>query len=185
MSRHVAFLLLLASGRRLHDLTLLNIDTEHCDISGSSVIFWPRFGSKTDNAKFRQSGWQLHCSGDPALSLVIWVKNLISVTANRRKACEGLDALFISTRGTVKAATRTIIAGWLKAPFAELGINCSPGSIRSAVASYDFQQNVPLDIILQRGNWRGSENFFKHYCKEVDKPQRANPNVLNDCFRVI
>lgn len=177
--RHVAFLLLVASGRRIHDLTLRNIVNDHCEILDSSVTFWPRFGSKTDSSKYRQSGWELHCSGDPALRLVIWVKNLISITANRRKSREGLNSIFN------KAATRTVIAGWLKAPFAELGIDCGPGSIRSAVASYNYQQNVLLDIILERGNWRGSENFFKHYCKTVNKPLSNDSKVLNDFFKTI
>lgn len=185
ISRHVALLLLLASGRRIHDLTLLCIDAQHCHITEKSVTFWPSFGSKTDNAKHRQSGWQLDCSDDPALSLVIWLKQLIQISSNRRKARNGLHNLFITTRGEVKAASRTVIAGWLKAPFAELGIECGPGSTRSAVASYDFQNNVPLDQILSRGNWRGSDNFFKHYCKFVEKPRVPNSNVLNRFFHPI
>lgn len=185
ISRHVALLLLIASGRRVHDLTLLHIDKDHCEITDTSVFFWPSFGSKSDNAKHRQSGWQLSCSGDPALSLVIWVKCLINVSADRRKARENLSNLFISTRGIVKPASRAVIAGWLKAPFADLGINCSPGSIRSAVASYNYQQNVPLDQILQQGNWRGSENFFKHYCKPVDKTRDPNATVLNGSFKAV
>lgn len=185
ISRHVALLLLIASGRRVHDLTLLHIDKDHCEITDTSIIFWPSFGSKSDNAKNRQSGWQLCCSGDPALSLVIWIKCLIKVSADRRKARKNLSNMFISTRSIVKPASRAVIAGWLKAPFADLGINLSPGSIRSAVASYNYQQNVPLDQILQQGNWRGSENFFKHYCRPVDKPRDANAAVLNGSFKSV
>lgn len=185
ISRHVALLLLIASGRRVHDLTLLHIDKDHCEITDKTVIFWPSFGSKSDSARHRQSGWQLGCSGDPALSLVIWIKCLINVLADRRKARENLSNLFISTRGKVKPASRAVIAGWLKAPFADLGINCSPGSIRSAVASYNYQQNVPLDQILLQGNWKGSENFFKHYCKPVEKPRDANATVLNGSFKAV
>lgn len=185
VSRHVALLLLLASGRRIHDLTLLSIDDEHCDRSRSSITFWPRFGSKTDNIKNRQSGWQLTCSGDSDLSLVKWVNLLIEVSAGRRGARSNLHSLFITTRGEVKAASRAVIAGWLKAPFRDLGIKCSPGSIRSAVASNDYQNNMPLDSILKRGNWKGSENFFKHYCKSVDHPKSGNSNVLNNSFSAV
>lgn len=185
VSRHVALLLLLASGRRVHDLTLLGIDDQHCERTESSVTFWPKFGSKTDNIYGRQSGWQLTCSGDSDLSLVKWVNCLIDVSEVRRKARSGLHSLFITTRGEVKAASRAVIAGWLKGPFEELGIRCGPGSIRSAVASNNFQHDVPLDCILKRGNWRGSENFFKHYCKPVDKPRIVNVNVLNDSFTAV
>lgn len=185
VSRHVTLLLLLASGRRIHDLTLLMVDDMHCERSDSSLTFWPKFGSKTDNDRNRQSGWHLTCSGDMALSLVKWVNCLIEVTNSRRKAREGLNNLFITTRGKVKAASRTVIAGWLKEPFKDIGINCSPGSVRSAVASNDFQNNVPLDEILKRGNWRGSTNFFKHYCKSVEQPRSTNVNVLNDSFNAV
>lgn len=185
VSRHVALLLLLASGRRIHDLTLLYVDSEHCQVSDSSITFWPKFGSKTDNVNSRQSGWHLTCSGDPALSLVKWIRCLIDVQAQRRKARKDLNNLFISSRGEVKAASRAVIANWIKVPFKDLGIDCGPGSIRSAVASNDYQHNVPLDHILLRGNWRGSVNFFKYYCKSVDRPQNANANVLNESFKVI
>lgn len=185
VSRHVAFLLLLASGRRIHDLTLLCVDSEHCERSESSITFWPMFGSKTDNMRFRQSGWHLSSSGDPVLDLVAWVNCLIDLSENRRRARECLFNLFITTRGEVKAASRTVIAGWLKATFKDLGIESGPGSIRSAVASNDFQHDVPLDSILARGNWRGSKNFFKHYCKMVDRARGENVNVLGNSFSVV
>lgn len=185
VSRHVALLLLLATGRRIHDLTLLRINESHCQISDSSIKFWPAFGSKTDNPKSRQSGWELTSSGDAGLDLVKWVKCLIECSADRRGARKDLFHLFITTRGEVKAATRTIIAGWLKTAFCDLGIDCSPGSIRSAVASSRFENDVPLDRILSNGNWRGSTNFFKHYCKTVDHPRVTSVNILNDSFNVI
>lgn len=62
------------------------------------------------------------------------------------KAREG----FISTKAEVKAAS--VIAGWLKTAFVDLGINKGPGSVRSADASNNYDQNSPLDEILQRGN---------------------------------
>lgn len=185
VSRHVALLLLLASGRRVHDLTLLSIDDQHCDRSGSVITFWPKFGSKTDNTRIRQSGWELTCSGDPVLSLVKWVNCLIELSASRRSARPNLHSLFITTRGEVKAASRAVIAGWLKAPFRDLGINCSPGSIRSAVASNSYQNNVPLDSILRRGNWKGSNNFFKHYCKSVEHPRTENVDNLSSSFSAV
>lgn len=182
VSRHVAFLLLLASGRRIHDLTLLLIDPEHCMIENSTITFWPKFGSKTDNARHRQSGWLLSSSPNPSWDLVKWVNCLLEISQNRRRAQEGLHNLFITTRGRVKAASRTVIAGWLKTTFKQLGVHCSPGSIRSAVASYDFENNAPLDHILSRGNWRGQENFFKHYCKSVHKVRAHETNPMATSF---
>ncbi|KAI5636446.1 hypothetical protein NE865_10866 [Phthorimaea operculella] len=176
-----------SSGRRIHDLTLLLIDPDHCAIQDSSITFWPAFGSKTDSTKYRQSGWLLTRSQDAIFDIIRWIKILIEVSSTRRNAQDGLHNLFITTRGKVKAASRAVIAGWLKIPFGDLGINCSPGSIRSAVASYGFEKNVPLDEILKRGNWRGQENFFKYYCKTVSKETNAqeNDNALSSSFQAI
>lgn len=67
------FILLLASGRRIHDLTLLGEDEDHLRMEDESVTFWPGFGSKTDKSSHRQSGWLLSRSSeknlDPTFSL--------------------------------------------------------------------------------------------------------------------
>nr|CAI5839165.1 unnamed protein product [Callosobruchus analis] len=56
VSRRLSLLLLLASGRRIHDLTLLRMDNEHMTRGDGYVCFWPTFGSKTDRDSHRQSG---------------------------------------------------------------------------------------------------------------------------------
>lgn len=143
------------------------------------------FGSKTDGIRGRQSGWLLHRSDDCIFYLVSWVRTLIEVTAERRKARENLHNLFITTRGQVRAASRAVIAGWLKTSFKDIGVDCATGSIRSAVASYDYANDTPLDEILKRGNWRGSTNFFKHYCKAVERPKRPIGNALSNSFEAV
>lgn len=182
VSRYCAILLLLASGRRLHDLTLLRVDEKHCRVNGDSITFWPAFGSKTDREKQRQSGWLILMNQDPIFNIVKWVNCLIKVSSDRRKACPGLANLFITSRGKVKPASRAVIAGWLKPIFRALGLEVAPGSIRSAVASYNFENNLPLDDLLKRGNWRGAENFFKHYYKSVSAPSLHTDNVLLNSF---
>lgn len=181
VSRHCALLLLLASGRRIHDLTLLRTDDEHCCINEEGITLWPVFGSKTDCAKQRQSGWFVKKHQDCQLDMVKWIKQLIEVSSDRRRTSSGLKSLFITTRGKVKPASRTVIAGWLKPVFIELGLEVTPGSIRSAVASYNFENNLPLDDLLKRGNWRGASNFFKHYYKPVSAPS-LHTNVMLNSF---
>ncbi|KAL4716498.1 hypothetical protein ACJJTC_015926 [Scirpophaga incertulas] len=55
VSQRVAVLLLFASGRRVHDLTLLRIGPSQLIDEGNSIKLWPAFGSKSDNAERRQS----------------------------------------------------------------------------------------------------------------------------------
>jgi hypothetical protein len=102
VSQHVATLLLLASGRRIHDLTLLHTDTDHCNMTDQQVTFWPVFGSKTDAASCRQSGWCLLKCDDDKLNLCYWIPLLIEISRLRRnKADTIISSLFISTRGKV------------------------------------------------------------------------------------
>ncbi|KAI8442411.1 hypothetical protein MSG28_005925 [Choristoneura fumiferana] len=57
VSRRTAIVLLLASGRRVHDLTLLDIaEDSFFENRDNELELWPRFGSKTDSGKSRQSG---------------------------------------------------------------------------------------------------------------------------------
>ncbi|KAI5722316.1 hypothetical protein M8J76_006789 [Diaphorina citri] len=80
VSRHVAMLLLLASGRRVHDLTLLHVSEAHFQRSPPNIIFWPAFGSKTDSYSGSQSGWQLSPNSSNQLwNIVFWIELLLSL----------------------------------------------------------------------------------------------------------
>lgn len=169
VSRRCAILLLLCSGRRVHDLTLLSVGKESLMMNNeeNSVTLWPRFGSKTDSASFIQSGWKLFSNEDnPNLNPVLWVKTLRLLGKTRREEAN-IENLFVATRGTAKAASRTIIAGWVKSVLKEAGIDATPGSVRSAVASRGWIDNQPLDKIMARANWRSENTFLKFYKKEI------------------
>lgn len=180
VSRHVAALLLLCSGRRIHDLTLLDISSEFFEDANDHIVLWPKFGSKTDSSTYRQAGWRLSNDGNDKLNPVVWIKKLISLSQKRRNARQNLSSLFITTRGKVNAASRTVIAGWLRTLFREANIQDSPGSFRAAVNS-DMWSNhhINIDEILARGNWRSKDTFIKHYCKELQRSQSsANENLF-------
>lgn len=188
VSRHTCILLLLASGRRVHDLTLLSLKHGAFEDKGDCIIFWPKFGSKTDSATYQQSGWLLKKGSENEglrLDLYYWIKKLIAVSASRR---QHFDNLFVTTRGTVKGASRTVIAGWIRSLFKDAGISASAGSFRAAVATDNWISNkFSIDEILQRGNWRTKNTFFKHYFKEVINPAQAGSsnNQLSNSFAPI
>lgn len=177
ISRHTATILLLCSGRRIHDLTLLRVDPDHCVRSDDGVILWPQFGSKTDCSNHRQSGWKLlvnpnNCNLNP----IFWIEKTIEVLNERRNATKSFN-LFITVRGVPKPASRTVIAGWVKTLFKEAGIAATPGSTRSAVASKSWLENHPLDEILSRGNWQSAKTFQNFYRREVIRSVDSNLNV--------
>lgn len=172
VSRHTALLLLLHSGRRVHDLTLLKISSDYmqCSEDNSSVILWPSFGSKTDSVQHTQSGWLLKKNEKRNIDVTYWIKRLITLSQTRRSARENLDNLFITTLGTVKAASKSVISGWITNCLKEAGVNASPGSIRAAVASDNFTvRGLKLNEIINNGNWKCKETFIKYYYKEIQR----------------
>ncbi|XP_041969836.1 uncharacterized protein LOC121726514 [Aricia agestis] len=174
VSRHTATLLLLASGRRVHDLTLLRVDNQRLIDEGNTMILWPVFGSKTDNYNYRQSGWRIKAHPIKRLNIIFWIKRLIDLGAGRRN---NITHLFITARGDVKPASRTVIGNWVKSLLSEAGIQATPGSVRSAVASLNFVEQFPIDQILKTGNWRCAHTFKNYYQKEIINCNNANQSV--------
>lgn len=185
VSQHVAILLLLATGRRIHDLTLLHIDPSSCHITEEEILLWPKFGSKTDCSKFRQSGWRILKNEIIKFNLCHWIPILIDISKSRRNADPSLNTLFITTRSKVKAASRTIIAGWVKLALKAANINATPGSFRSAVATNNWtKRGLDLDEVLAKGNWRSANIFLKHYFKEISRDNNAASSI-SDFFSTI
>lgn len=176
VSRRVAVLLLLSSGRRVHDLTLLRTDSEKFIDEGEFIILWPSFGSKTDTVNHRQSGWKIKKHPDHNLNCVYWLRRLLIMSQDRREQGT-LSTLFITARGDPKAASRTVIGGWVKAVLREAGLEASPGSTRSAVASLNWLENFPVDQILATGNWKQEHTFRRYYQKEIHQETSSRDPV--------
>lgn len=178
VSQRVAVLLLLASSRRVHDLTLLKIGPEHLIDEGKSIIMWPSFGSKTDSLDRRQSGWKIKEHPDKNLNTVYWIRILLQVSQERRSEEKWLE-LFITTRGQCKPATKTIIGGWIKAVLRDAGIEASPGSVRSAVSSLNWLENFSIDNILATGNWKREHTFKNYYCRPLANNSANSSNIVS------
>lgn len=173
VSRRCAIILLLASGRRVHDLTLLRYSSESFIDNGDHIIMWPAYGSKTDSATHQQSGWRLNTASDRGIDPIFWLRQLCILSEQRRKEAQDTQSLFVSTLGKPKPASRTVIGGWVKTVLRDAGINSSAGSTRSAVASLSWLERCPIEKILERGNWKSENTFAKYYKKPVEQ---ANEN---------
>ena len=184
VSHHVTLLLLLASGRRVHDLTLLQTDPEHLQDLGDHLVFWPVFGSKTDSATRLQSGWRLNAlPADPTFDVVAWIRRLLHLR-RERVGRVAVRSLFVTTRGRMAPASRSIIAGWVRTTLTAAGIDASAGSVRSAVGSSRLLAGHTLDSVLQRGNWTGCATFFRHYFRPIDARQSSPlPTVVSQAFQ--
>lgn len=171
-----AILLLLCSGRRVHDLTLLAVNKENCTVTDNSITLWPIFGSKTDSVTNRQSGWRLFRNKDyQTLDPIFWLNKVIVLSQSRRSLCKQ-NHLFLTVSGPPKAASRTVIGGWVKKILCQAGIRASPGSIRPAVASKNWVQNCSIDDILAQGNWLSENTFAKYYRREICPAGKDLPN---------
>lgn len=144
------------------------------------------FGSKTDSENYIQSGWKLLSNTqNKILDPVSWLKQLIDIGNTRRLACSS-DRLFVTINGPAKAASRTVIAGWIKSVLKEAGIHTTPGSFRSAVASRSWLENESLEVIMSRANWRSENTFKKFYRKELRTTQCSmNKQSLTNLFQPI
>lgn len=187
VARHLTLLFLLLSGRRVHDLTLLRIDSAHLQHLQDSIMFWPGYGSKTDSSSFRQSGWQfINNTSSNIWNISYWTGIFLDLRLARCGSID-LNSLFVSSYEKVRPASRAVIAGWISTALAAAKLPVSAGSIRSAVNSSLARDNLPLDLILSRGNWRSVDTFLKHYYRpfNTSEAQSSSTNELNLFFRPI
>lgn len=139
-------------------------------------MLWPIFGSKTDSSLYRQSGWNFFTNIENRnLDPVFWINKCVDLLNERRKSAK-IDDLFVSVRGEPREASKTLISGWIRSLFKDAGISATPGSIRSAVASKNWFDNLPIEEILSRGNWRSQNTFCKYYKKTV-LPESTSSSV--------
>ncbi|VVC93922.1 unnamed protein product [Leptidea sinapis] len=143
ISRRTATVLLLASGRRDHDLTLLRVSKDNYLDNGQNIYLIPAFGSKTDKHDCRQSAWKLSEHPDKNICPVSLVRRLIEKTKQRRSDITDLDNLFITICNKEKSASRTVIGNWVRTVLKDSGIDASPGSCR--VSGTEYRDTMTVD----------------------------------------
>lgn len=182
VSQRTAALLLLISGRRVHDLTLLRCTPDRFILGTDRITMIPVFGSKTDTSSYQQSNWTLLAATERNIDPVFWLKQLLKVTEDIRGS---VTNLFITIRNPIKPASPTIIGGWLKRLLTDSGVHSSPGSFRSAVSSLNWIENYPINDILSKANWKNENTFRNHYQREISQSsQTLNERSLSNLFIV-
>nr|XP_026501314.1 uncharacterized protein LOC113404600 [Vanessa tameamea] len=164
ISMHTVAILLLPSGRRVHDLTLLHVDSEHFIDNVDSITLHPIFGSKTDSSSYQQSSWTFVAVPDRNINAVYWLRTLVNMTQQIRRH---ISNLFLAIKGPTRPATAAMIGGWIKGLLADSGIQASAGSCRAAVSSLNWVENYHINDILPKGNWKHEHTFKKFYQKHI------------------
>lgn len=78
------------------------------------------------------------------------------------------------------------VGRWIKSVMAAAGIDTTvfgAHSVRGASASAARSVNVPLDAVLQAGDWSGLRSFSRHY--QRDSPNLPSCQVANALLQSI
>ena len=165
VGRHLAVLLLLLGGRRIHDLTLLHTTDGDLIYNERQAIFQPRFGSKTDG-KYIQSKMGFRRHQDWALSVSHVLTHYLRITSAWRQQH---TALFLRVRGNHEPASPGIIRGWVRKQQEKSGVRAAPGSCRAAANTASFLEGCRIDDVLKNGNWCCRGTFLKYYFRPAEQ----------------
>ena len=164
VGRHLALLILLFGGRRVHDLTLLSIKPENMAFVGNSVSLQPVFGSKTDKLGKIQSPFLFQDGPVFQLSIPSLLRHYLNATKRVR---ESNTSLFVRSQLPKGPASVQLLRSWIKSLLRDSGITATAGSTRSASASDALLRGLSIEDIMARGNWSSAGVLTRHYLKEV------------------
>ena len=163
--QRAAFLVAVATCRRLSELVSLRVDDNFLFLSDFSARFIPSRLSKTDRPNRMGPPIMLYSfPADPTLCPVEAVQTLVKVRHSLGLSHPYL--FFASLRPFAPlsiASFRGLIAGVLR----QADIHAPPGTTRSASASTAFLRGADLADVLRAGDWTCAQTFFAHYFRDV------------------
>ena len=94
---------------------------------------------------------------DPVRHLEIYVR--------RTKGLRTSNSLFVITRKPYSAVARGTLARWLTEVISASGQKGTGRSVRSVGSSKAMAREIPLDSILEAGDWSRQNTFLRFYYK--------------------
>ena len=79
---------------------------------------------------------------------------------------------FISFKDHTRPLEISILRSWVRSMLSSTGISASPGSVRSAAASYMTLAGNAMEDVLQQGDWAGLRTLQRHYLRSVANSSR-------------
>ena len=162
MGRHIALLMLLLGGRRVHDLSLLSRKPELLMFSHNEVTLQPIFGSKTDKSHSIQSPMTFVNGVDYLLSVPQLLKHYLKITT---PVCGSCTALFVSPQQPTSACDAQKLRSWVKKLLEIAGVGGTAGATRAAAATSGFISGLTVQQLMDRGNWKSARVMFNHYMR--------------------
>lgn len=93
----------------------------------------------------------------------------LQVYLNRTRLYRKSDDLFVSYK-TYKTVSRSTISRWVKYTLAASGVKTSYGAhtTRGASVSMGTKLQVPLNVLLKYGSWKGAKTMARHYSRPIE-----------------
>jgi hypothetical protein len=162
LQKKTAVLVLISSGRRVHDLTLLDLGPENFTDVNNVITFKPKFGSKTDASSRRSNMVRLMPNPDSQLCPVVHIRKTISFWPEESKS----NAVFRSPTNFIYPASVANIRKWVQEVLRAANIQATPGSLRHVVAQQAHLDGQSINQIMVQGNWRRPQTLNKHYLRK-------------------
>lgn len=177
LSYKLVTLLALLTGQRLQTLAAMKVS--NLVMNDKSVTFYIDSLLKTSKQSTHIKPIQLtaydSCTN---ICIVRCVKHYLEITSCHRSH----DHLLLSYIKPHKAVCTETISRWIKSTLFEAGIDISvfgAHSTRSASVSAGKRVGVPLDSILQAGNWCSAKTFALFYNKPLISHQSFDKQLLD------
>ena len=149
--------------------TLQALDINNMKITQDSVVFTFNKLLKHEKPGRQRLPLRIETSADTDLCAVRTLKEYIKYTSSLR----GTETqLFISFKKPHRSVCTDTVRRWLLVTMNNAGINTSEfksHSTRSAAASAALRNDVPIDKILEAGQWKSRNILNTYYNKPVVK----------------
>jgi len=161
----LVMLMALATKQRAQTLHAILID--QIQWYNKLVIIPIRQNLKQSSQRKRKFALYLKPYTDKCICVVETLRLYLQKTHELRK---DYKQLFISFHKPFKPVSKDTISRWIKTVMLEAGIDTAvfkAHSTRSAAASADKRDNVPIDSILKNAGWSNVKTFEKFYDKVI------------------
>jgi hypothetical protein len=161
LMRKGAFLMAIATAKRVSELVSLLSDANHFRWEGENICFTPSRLTKMDrpgylSPPFYVKPWKEDLCVCP-------VETIKLVLLERNHLCLQHSAIFLSWTYPRKPLDAAAFNRCIQYCLVQAGIQATSGSIRSVVASAALAHGASLSDVLCLGDWSNASTYFRFY----------------------
>lgn len=165
------FLLALVCSKRPSSLALLSVHPTVFQATPELLRLYPVGIEKHSRPNYVQQPIHVHRYTEDSLLDPI---SCIMDYTDRVQSIRASNSLFVTVTSPHKGASSSSISRWISSVISLSGQTGSGGSTRSVSTSTAFSRGVPLDAILQAGDWSRAATFQRFYLTPMQQPVFSN-----------